>query len=381
VTKQELPAALPIDRLDARCRLLVFAPHPDDESLPAGIVLQRAVSSGARVRLVYATDGEKNPWPQRVWAKRWKLREVDEIRWRETRRKEALRALSVLGVEDAAADFLALPDQGLTPLLLERGEETAASLARRIEEWQPTHILGPSVNDTHPDHSALAILLNFAIYVLPRSEAGTALWTYLVHGDRKHFATTAVVVRASVGEKRRKRTAIGCHKTQLQLSRRRLLAYARRSELFRPQNLKPPQRGKVGPLRLGEQCGDAVRLRVVTPRGPLPTRRQTLQVVGRGALGGVIAFELQVVPKRGRKIECGADSLGFMQCQRDEGMEYEIVIAMDHFDLTKPIFAKLAGRSIGLFDAGWLEVSPAGLASPDGIKVPPFSEGLLMKIS
>jgi LmbE family N-acetylglucosaminyl deacetylase len=45
-------------------RLLVVAPHPDDETLGAGGLLQRAAARGAAVRLCYATSGENNPWAQ-----------------------------------------------------------------------------------------------------------------------------------------------------------------------------------------------------------------------------------------------------------------------------------------------------------------------------
>jgi LmbE family N-acetylglucosaminyl deacetylase len=42
----------------AQSRLMVIAPHPDDESLACSIVVQRAVRAGARVRVIYATDGD-----------------------------------------------------------------------------------------------------------------------------------------------------------------------------------------------------------------------------------------------------------------------------------------------------------------------------------
>lgn len=35
-------------------RLMLITPHPDDEALACGIVLQRAVGAGAAVRIVYA---------------------------------------------------------------------------------------------------------------------------------------------------------------------------------------------------------------------------------------------------------------------------------------------------------------------------------------
>src|SRR5262249_6212705 len=97
----------------AQSRLMVIAPHPDDESLACGIVVQRAVRAGARVRVIYATDGDNNPWPQRAIERKWCLTEFDRARWGQLRRKEALNALEVLGVRRSDAHFFALPDQGL----------------------------------------------------------------------------------------------------------------------------------------------------------------------------------------------------------------------------------------------------------------------------
>ena len=46
-------------------RLLVFAPHPDDETIATGELIQLAIAAGVAVRVVFATDGDNNPWPQR----------------------------------------------------------------------------------------------------------------------------------------------------------------------------------------------------------------------------------------------------------------------------------------------------------------------------
>ena len=56
-------------------RTLVIAPHPDDESIAAGGLLQRAVAAGAEVRVLVVTDGDNNPWPVRYLKK--KLRVTD----------------------------------------------------------------------------------------------------------------------------------------------------------------------------------------------------------------------------------------------------------------------------------------------------------------
>src|ERR1700746_3506094 len=96
----------------AQSRLMLIAPHPDDESLACSIVVQRAVRAGARVRVIYATDGENNPWPQRASERKWRLTEFDRARWGQRRRQETLAALEALGVSGSSVYFLGLPDQG-----------------------------------------------------------------------------------------------------------------------------------------------------------------------------------------------------------------------------------------------------------------------------
>ena len=115
-------------------RLLLFAPHPDDESLACSILLQRAVRAGAAVRVVYVTDGDDNPWPQRVLERKWRLNANDRRRWGKLRRTEALAALRVLGVNSSATRFLALPDQKLTATLMCDCQSTLERFAEIIAD-------------------------------------------------------------------------------------------------------------------------------------------------------------------------------------------------------------------------------------------------------
>src|SRR5690348_6202609 len=55
-------------------RILLVAPHPDDEMLGAGGLLQRAFALNASVRILFGTNGEDNPWVQRYWERRWNIR-------------------------------------------------------------------------------------------------------------------------------------------------------------------------------------------------------------------------------------------------------------------------------------------------------------------
>ena len=112
---EDLP--VPVPAFSSRSRLMLFAPHPDDESLACSILLQQAVHARAAIRVVYVTDGDDNPWPQRVLERRWRLNATDRRRWGRLRRTEALAALRVLGVSGSAV-FLALPDQKLSTILM-----------------------------------------------------------------------------------------------------------------------------------------------------------------------------------------------------------------------------------------------------------------------
>src|SRR5260370_31390221 len=174
-------------------RVLLVAPHPDDESLGCSIILQRAVRAGADVRVAYATDGENNPWPQRVLERKWRLDEFDRARWGRLRRQEALNALSVLGIDNLNLEFLALPDQGLTGLLLSDYLAPLQLLADCIVNWAHTHLFWPALGDTHPDHSALAVMLFLAVPNLQRHLHFTG-WNFLVHGNDPEFSLRAVML-------------------------------------------------------------------------------------------------------------------------------------------------------------------------------------------
>ena len=131
--------------LSSRSRVMLFAPHPDDESLAAGIFLQRAVAAGAAVRVVYATDGERNCWPQRVLEGKMRIRENDRRRWGARRRAEALAALRTLGLGPANASFLSLPDQGVTESVarrLRRNFATPRHHDRRLAADAFAHAVG-----------------------------------------------------------------------------------------------------------------------------------------------------------------------------------------------------------------------------------------------
>ena len=224
----------PTLRVTATDRVMVLAVHPNDESLATGGVLQRAVAAGAAVRVLFITDGENNPWPQRVLERRWQITPADRARWGQRRRREALAALARLGVPTADARFLGWPDQGLTRWLLgDQARDAGTALRSQVRDWRPTWLFVPAPEDLHPDHSALGVLVRLAFGQSPSGNPGCApeVFHYLVHGNGCADAR-GVKLPLFVWEKHAKRVAISEHASQLLFSRRRFLSYATDEEWF-----------------------------------------------------------------------------------------------------------------------------------------------------
>jgi LmbE family N-acetylglucosaminyl deacetylase len=206
-------------------RTLVFAPHPDDESVGAGGLLAHIAGRGATVHVVFLTSGENNPWPQRASTRRWRVTAADRQDWGRTRRSEARRALLDLGIPPQNATFLGFPDDGLS-----RVDRTTLiqAVAKALSDFNPTLLVVPSIDDLHPDHRAAYRAIIEAVAV----SACTPLLilSYVIHGDLA--SPERRVIAMSDEERARKREAIGRHATQLLLSRRRFLRYAARDEQY-----------------------------------------------------------------------------------------------------------------------------------------------------
>jgi LmbE family N-acetylglucosaminyl deacetylase len=213
-------------------RILVVAPHPDDESLGTGGLLQRIFAQNVPVRILFATNGDNNPWAQRYWEKRWRIRDKDRIRWGWRRREEALAAIAALGGNPGCAKFMNLPDLGTTALLMSGSPKLSSSILDEIEEWQPTVALIPAKFDAHPDHSALSVAFSTALEFIGSSSM--RIWEYLVHTPRLPIRQTPVVLLLSAEEVACKRKAILRHETQVALSRTRFTRFAKTEEPYYP---------------------------------------------------------------------------------------------------------------------------------------------------
>ena len=338
-------------------RLMLIAPHPDDEALACSIILQHAVRAGAAIRVIYATDGDDNPWPQRVLERKWRLNAADRKRWGKLRRAEALAALRALGVRASDARFLALPDQKLTALLMRDCRSTIERFAAIIVDWAPTHLLVPSIADTHPDHSALAVMLRLVLSEFFSHEPDLSIWSYAVHGKSRAFFGRARQVRQSESETATKLRAIRCHKTQTRLSRRRFLEYAARRERLLELCARETTDAD-GAISSISRRVDSLRIKLQLSPKAIRRAEPALFVLGRDKAGALRCLRTQL-PVRSSRVEMfDCVTLGRFATARYRGNAFagELTIPLGIFSPADALFVKLERRSWFFDEAGWLEV-------------------------
>jgi LmbE family N-acetylglucosaminyl deacetylase len=355
--------------LNSESRLMLIAPHPDDESLACSIVLQRAVRDGATIRVIYATDGDDNPWPQRVLGRKWHVTDADRRRWGKLRRLEALSALRVLGVDRQGTDFLALPDQGLTTLLRTDCRSAIERAVEIIRSWSPTHLLIPSVSDTHPDHSALAVILRLALAEI--SEPRISVSSYAVHGKSRAFSARAEPLLQSLAETETKVQAILCHTSQIMLSRKRFLSYANRPErLAKLDPIEPTVAD--GPIRAIKRNKNVLNVAIRVSPKLIRSGETALILVGRDLNGAVRCLRTRL-PVRSSEIhmfECDSPCR-LIANYRGNAFAGEFTIPIDGFSEAHVLFVKLERRSLFFDEAGWLEIAPTIRAQPADSMVQP----------
>ncbi|MCC6406053.1 MAG: PIG-L family deacetylase [Planctomycetes bacterium] len=135
-------------------RVLVFAPHPDDEVLGLGGTLALHAARGDQVRVVIVTDGAAG------------AREPERSAIARTRAAESRAAAAELGLADlrflGCADGALGADAGL-----------CAKLAAELAEFAPEAVYLPSPFEYHSDHRALSAA---AASVVAESGASEALF-------------------------------------------------------------------------------------------------------------------------------------------------------------------------------------------------------------
>lgn len=218
---QDLPlrgmTPMPFAVAPAQMRLLVFAPHCDDEALGAAALIRDVTAGGGQVMVVIMTNGDGFTFATEEEFRRLYVSSADYIRTGYNRQQESLHALSLLGVDSRQVLFLGYPDRGLAhmwqshwsvtqpyrspytatdhspyrnsyqPHVLYAGENVLANVKDIIAAFSPTAIVLPNAFDEHPDHWGTGAFVRTAVAQLTvqgQLPQEPVLYTYLVHrGD------------------------------------------------------------------------------------------------------------------------------------------------------------------------------------------------------
>jgi LmbE family N-acetylglucosaminyl deacetylase len=126
--------------------VLVFAPHPDDEVIGTGGVLQQAVARGERVRIVFVTNGDGYPRAASFLTRQPAsgLGTSDFIKLATARQREAINAAAVLGIRPSSLVFLGYPD-GVLEQVYSIGNDAPV----RSPSTGRSTTYGPVVTDYH----------------------------------------------------------------------------------------------------------------------------------------------------------------------------------------------------------------------------------------
>ncbi|MFH0887394.1 MAG: PIG-L family deacetylase [bacterium] len=270
-----LPAFTPDDRV------LVLAPHPDDEAIGTGGVIQQAIKAKIPLQVVLFTNGDHNEWAFIVYEKHPVLTKKEFIKMGEIRRKESLTGLSILGLSPQQIVFLGYPDFGtleifteywgsnkpykdiltqidhvpyadaLSPGSIYTGENILSDIKKMIKEFRPTKIFVSHPVDFNRDHKGLYLFMQVALWDLAGEINPPEIYPYIVHvkqwpkplGDHRDLALTIPVklvnapltwyeLKLGQVQENTKFAAIKCYRSQIEYEPWYLVSFARTNELF-----------------------------------------------------------------------------------------------------------------------------------------------------
>src|SRR4029077_16668642 len=160
-------------------RVLVVGPHPDDETIGGGGLIFRLTHRGARVRVMFVTNGDGYLEAVRQDLHAEKPSDTDYAELGELRQQEAIAAAGHLGLRRQDTVFLGFPDGGLVQLWRDHwsrtspytspytkedsppapdgaeydGQDLTSLISRELRTFRPTVVVIPHPYDAHLDHA------------------------------------------------------------------------------------------------------------------------------------------------------------------------------------------------------------------------------------
>lgn len=200
-------------------RVLIVAPHPDDEALGCGGLIQQARANGATVSVALMTNGDASEWATLLGERQLRLSSDAFLRLGRERQQESLTALEFLGVAAGDVYFLGFPNGGLVPMWRPEhwgyedtyrsehtgaaavpyelafipeapycGREVVSSFIQLLEHLEPDMVFVTHPRDVHPDHWATYTFTRYALATIAVRGNDWArkakVYGYLVHYPR-----------------------------------------------------------------------------------------------------------------------------------------------------------------------------------------------------
>ena len=262
-------------------RVLILAPHPDDEAIVCAGVIQQALKAGAKVRVVYLTNGDHNELAFIVYEKRITMRQGEFIHMGLLRQEESIKAMKFLGLSENDLVFLGYPDYGTFEIFCKYwqtkkpfrdrltrisnvpykdnpsygapyyGESILKDLVNQILDYKPDKIFVSHPADVNVDHKSLYLFLQVALSDLEGLFPAPKVYPYLVHfvgwPKPRHYHPELELyppdefinskidwqrLDLSFDELDKKYQSILFYKSQTQTSAFYLFSFARENELF-----------------------------------------------------------------------------------------------------------------------------------------------------
>ncbi len=262
-------------------RILIFAPHPDDESLATAGIIKKAVEKNATVSVVMVTDGSGAASAKELSKYLQKTNNSNTTDLVELRHQEAINAMKELGLNENSLIFLNYPDAGLRAMFEDywdydqpyksymefnqlnhsiynfsyqkdvpyTGANLVQNLDQIIKDFKPTIIFYPDGWDEHRDHWATNA---FVTYSTAETNYTGQKYTYMVHNGRnwpsppyflpplnlvpqpelKNLDVTWLVSPLNLEEEKAKEDAVGSYQIPLFITHGYLKSFIRSNELF-----------------------------------------------------------------------------------------------------------------------------------------------------
>jgi LmbE family N-acetylglucosaminyl deacetylase len=258
-------------------RILIVAPHIDDEVIGSGGLIQQALQIGAQIKIIYMTNGDNNLYAVVTQDRSLKTTPREFIGLGQERMQEGINATKVLGLSFENLIFLGYPDRGLSLMFNKyysepytsrgtgfsfnpysgtfkkeqpyTGSNVLSDLGEIIDSFKPSIVIVSHPRDIHPDHSAT---YSFMEKVLTEKSFKGKLLTYLVHYStypldernspylyppKRLFTQNGwISLDLTSDQESKKLLALNQNKSQLEFIDKFIRGFVKRNEIFEEMN-------------------------------------------------------------------------------------------------------------------------------------------------